>query len=125
MSKTILVADDEMDILMPTVVRLRKAGYLVLTALNGDEALSLARKSPPDLMILDVHMPGLRGPDVIKEIRADSALRNKPVILMTASADHASLENLQALDIQAFLVKPFESNQLFEALGRLLPLTHD
>lgn len=118
--KRILVADDEPDILRPTAVRLRKAGYEVLTAGDGEEALSAARRNPPDLCLLDYHMPRLQGRELVLRLREAVAPRPLPVILMTASADQTSPENLSELGAQDFLLKPFEAADLMGKVERLV-----
>src|ERR1051325_9783393 len=86
----ILVADDEET--MVTLLReaLQSVEYDVVTATNGEEAMEKLRKSPPDLVLLDVQMPKMSGYDVCKQIKSDIFLRHIPVMLLTAQAETSS-----------------------------------
>jgi DNA-binding response OmpR family regulator len=82
---TILVADDDFDLLNYLKIRLETAGYQVLTTHDGEEALKLALEHKPDLAVLDVRMPTLDGFGVTRQIRSNDAIREMPVILLTSS----------------------------------------
>ena len=82
--RTVLVADDDEDILQLVSFRLERAGYTVVTAADGQQALAAARQHQPDLAVLDVMMPGLNGYEVTRQLRADPATAAIPVILLTA-----------------------------------------
>jgi DNA-binding response OmpR family regulator len=82
--ETVLVADDSMTVLAMVSARLERAGYDVVTATRGDEALRLAQELNPRLVVLDVEMPGLDGIEVARRLRADASLSGMLIILLTA-----------------------------------------
>src|SRR6476659_6762258 len=86
--KTILVADDETHILNVVSLKLRNAGYRVLTARDGQEALELAQQERPDLIITDYHMPALSGLELCRRLKQDEKTRNIPAIMLTARGYH-------------------------------------
>jgi DNA-binding response OmpR family regulator len=90
----VLVADDDEDLLEFACMQLEEEGYEVERAHNGSEALRLARESGPDLCVFDVHMPGLRGHEVLRELRSDPATQRIPVILATATLHERALWRL-------------------------------
>ncbi|HEY9556673.1 MAG TPA: response regulator, partial [Acidimicrobiales bacterium] len=83
---TVLIVDDEPDILLFVRINLELAGYDVREAGDGDEALTLLRQQPPDVMVLDVMMPKVDGWSVLMQLKADTdpAIRNIPVVMLTA-----------------------------------------
>ena len=90
----VLVADDDEDLLELACMQLEEAGYEVERAHDGSEALRLAREGQPDLCVFDVHMPGLQGHEVLRELRSDSDTERIPVILTTATLHERSLWRL-------------------------------
>ena len=82
-SERILVGDDEPDIVALVAYHLAKAGYRVATAANGHDALAVARRERPALLVLDLMLPGMSGFDVLTELRADAATRDVAVLLLT------------------------------------------
>jgi len=114
MSHTILVADDETDTLDLLEITLGRAGYRVLRALNGREALDLARSERPDLVLLDIMMPQLSGLDVLAALRADGT--PPPVIVFSARGRADDLAaGIEAGAVQ-YLVKPTSRDRLLEAV---------
>src|SRR5438270_10827934 len=87
-SKTILVADDESHILHVVSMKLRNAGYRVLTASDGQEALELALQEKPDLIITDYHMPLLSGLELCRRLKQDASTMGIPAIMLTARGYH-------------------------------------
>ncbi|MEI6631423.1 MAG: response regulator [bacterium] len=115
MPKKILVVDDEPDVLKVTGYRLKKAGYEVITASDGQMALEVARENKPDLILLDIRMPILDGPEVCLRIKDDESLKDIPVIFITASSGNImNKEKVGELKAQGFLTKPFEIQELLE-----------
>jgi diguanylate cyclase (GGDEF)-like protein len=111
--QTLLYADDEPDIRLIAQTALNLApGLTVHTADSGEQALELARELRPDLMLLDVMMPGLDGPDTLKRLRADPAIARIPVIFVTAKATPENAARLRALGASAVIAKPFDPMQL-------------
>ena len=118
---TILVADDR-----PTgreLVRtvLENSGYTVIEASDGLEALRCARETRPDLIILDIHMPGRDGFQVIEELRRDPAFAPTPIVALTASAMQGDRERALASGFTGYLTKPIRLAALREEIDRLLP----
>lgn len=90
----VLVADDDEDLLELACFQLEEAGYRVARATDGDEALRMAREQHPDLCVLDVIMPGLRGHEVLQALRDDEETMGIPVLLVTATLEQRALWRL-------------------------------
>jgi two-component system, cell cycle response regulator DivK len=118
--KKVLVADDRATSRELVRVALEHQGYLVYEAADGAEALSSARDLRPDLIILDLHMPGLDGFQVIQEIRRDPHLSAIPVMALTASAMQGDRERALAVGFSSYLAKPIHLNNLRKEVERLL-----
>jgi len=108
----ILLVDDEIDTLLPLKMSLEVEDYLVLGASNGFEALELAKTNIPDLILLDIMMPGMDGYEVCVQLKKDPVTRNIPVIMLTAK--DAVREKVKGLEIGAddYVTKPFNLNEL-------------
>lgn len=105
-SKLVLVADDDSSILDFTSRVVTKAGHRVLRAERGDVALELIRKEKPDLIFLDVLMPGLDGLEVCKAIRADATLASTPVFLLSAMGEDRLIAAAKSAQADGYLTKP-------------------
>jgi two-component system, OmpR family, alkaline phosphatase synthesis response regulator PhoP len=120
LAKTVLVVEDEPGIV--TIVRdyLERAGFRVLTAGDGDTALRLARLERPNLMVLDLMLPGTDGLDVIRALRADPSLHLMSVIMLTARVDEA--DRLVGLELGAddYVTKPFSPRELVARVRAVL-----
>ena len=118
----VLVAEDDEDILALVVFDLEDEGYEVLTARNGKEAISLAFDRLPDLILLDVAMPGLDGYEVTRRLRADESTRGIPVVLLTARAQVKDVILGFEAGANDYVTKPFRPDELrtrlHAALGR-------
>jgi DNA-binding response OmpR family regulator len=108
----VLVADDDEDILSLVAFRLERAGYDVVTANHGEEALRLARERKPDVAVLDVMMPKLSGYDVTREMRADTETRRIPIILLTARVQEADVTRGFEAGADDYIKKPFSPQEL-------------
>jgi DNA-binding response OmpR family regulator len=118
----VLVAEDDEDILELVVFDLEDEGYDVMTARNGEDAVTLALERAPDLVLLDVAMPGLDGYEVTRRLRAEQATRAIPVVLLTARAQVRDvIEGFEA-GANDYVTKPFRPDELrtrlHAALGR-------
>jgi DNA-binding response OmpR family regulator len=111
-AKTVLVVDDEQDILDLVRFRLEHDGYRVLTASDGQTGLTLAQQERPDLCILDVMMPKLSGLEVLARLRADPATAATRVILLTARGQDADVDRGFELGAQDYVTKPFSPKEL-------------
>ena len=107
MTQTVLVADDDADILRFIEINLRLEGFEVVTARDGHEALEKAAAVRPDLVLLDVLMPGIDGYTICSRLRADATLADVPVIIVTANYGLAHVEAAHRAGADDFLVKPF------------------
>ena len=116
----ILVADDDEDILTLVAVRLELAGYEVIKARSGDEALRMALDHSPDLAVLDVMMPGLDGYEVTRELRQRESTSVTPIILLTARAQESDVARGLAAGADDYVKKPFDAGDLRTRVRRLL-----
>jgi CheY-like chemotaxis protein len=119
-SDTILVADDSMTILAMVSSRLERAGYDVVTAARGDEALRLVQENRPRLVLLDVEMPGLDGVEVARRIRADEALAETFIVLLTSLSEASEVATRMAAGADAYLTKPFSPQDLQTQVEQLI-----
>ncbi|CAN5234187.1 N/A [soil metagenome] len=119
-SDTILVADDSMTILAMVSSRLERAGYDVVTAARGDEALRLVQQNRPRLILLDVEMPGLDGVEVARRIRADEALAGTFIVLLTSLSEASEVATGMAAGADAYLTKPFSPQDLQTQVEQLI-----
>jgi DNA-binding response OmpR family regulator len=118
---TVLVADDDADIVRFVEVNLRLEGYQVLTARDGEEALAKALQLQPDLVLLDVLMPRIDGYTVCARLRADARGAAIPVILLTANFVSADQEDARRAGANDFVVKPFDPYELMARVRALMP----
>jgi CheY-like chemotaxis protein len=119
MAKKVLIVDDDPDILVVSAVRLRKLGYEVSTARDTTEALDIITKITPDLILLDLIMPKMRGDEFCKSLKVDDRYKHIPIILFTASVGRANTpENLKAVGADDCLFKPFEGQELIERVKK-------
>jgi DNA-binding response OmpR family regulator len=119
-SRLLLIADDDEDILQLLSFRLERAGYGVVQARNGAEALRLAIELRPALAVLDVMMPGLTGFEVTRELRANEETRSMPIILLTAKAQASDVSQGMAAGADDYVKKPFDARDLKDRVERLL-----
>jgi DNA-binding response OmpR family regulator len=119
---TLLVAEDDPDIRMLLVYRLRHAGHEVLEAANGADALDLIRAERPDAAILDVSMPGLSGLEVCRAVRAaqDGDLHRLPILVLSAYASQREIQAGLQAGADQYLTKPFTASQLADAVRDML-----
>ncbi|RKZ04751.1 diguanylate cyclase response regulator [Candidatus Fermentibacteria bacterium] len=112
----VLVVDDDVDSLAIASLRLKKDGYTIETAGSGDECMDKAREKRPDLILLDVQMPGRSGYEVCEELKSDQELSNIPVIFLSAADDTS--DKVKGLDLGAvdYVTKPFD---VFELRARV------
>lgn len=119
MGARILIAEDEANIAESLSFILGRAGHDVFTVPDGEAALQQLRKGLPDLLILDVMLPGLNGFEVLKAIKADARLKALPVIVLTAKTQQHDRELAESIGVAAYLTKPFSNRDIIEHVGRL------
>ena len=120
----VLVVDDEPDILSILVYQLSKEGYRVSTAVNGQAAISTAIEERPDLVVLDLMLPGIDGYEVLTRLRQNERTATIPVILLTAKREEE--ERLRGFEVGAddYVTKPFSPRELVLRVQALLRRTH-
>jgi DNA-binding response OmpR family regulator len=117
----VLVADDDPDIVTLVAVGLKKAGYEVVTASDGEEALQAVLARRPDLAIVDVRMPKVDGLELIRRIRADQESNGMPVIALSARVQEGNIAEGFAAGADEYLKKPFSPKELVELVRLKLP----
>jgi two-component system, OmpR family, alkaline phosphatase synthesis response regulator PhoP len=118
--RTILVADDESHILHVVSLKLKNAGYRVLTARDGQEALEIAQAEKPDLLITDYHMPQLSGLELCRKLKQDPATTNIPAIMLTARGYELEPADTEQSGILRMLSKPFSPRHLLATVEEVL-----
>jgi two-component system phosphate regulon response regulator PhoB len=116
----ILVVEDERDISALVAYHLTKEGYRVRTAEGGQEAIELARAERPDLVVLDLMLPGFSGYDVLTELQKRPELSDVPVIVLTARRDEADRVKGLELGADDYVTKPFSPRELMLRVGAVL-----
>ncbi len=116
----VLIVDDETPILALLRYNLEQAGYRVIEAADGQEALTVAREEQPDLMILDWMLPSLSGIEVCRQIRRDSELGNTPIIMLTARGEEQ--DRVRGLEVGAddYIAKPFSPAELLARMRAVM-----
>lgn len=119
-TKKILIADDEPHMLRVTELSLKKGGFDILCAHHGREAVTLATKTQPDLVVLDVVMPELDGFAALKELKGNPATAGIPVIMLTSRGQAVAREEAASSGAELYLTKPFSPSQLLAAAKRVM-----
>ena len=120
MSKKVLIADDEPNIVISLEFLLRREGFEVLVAVDGEEALTKARAERPDLVLLDVMMPKMNGFDVCQALRADPELASMRVLMLTAKGRETEVSKGLGLGADGYMTKPFSTKDLVAQVRVLL-----
>ncbi|PUA80302.1 response regulator transcription factor [Nocardioides currus] len=116
----ILVADDDVDIRELVEFKLTSLGHEVVAVADGMAAVRACQEQRPDLAVLDVMMPGLSGLDAVRLIRAETALADLPVILLTARAQESDVETGFDSGADDYITKPFSPRELAHRVAALL-----
>lgn len=106
--KRILVVDDETELAYAIQIRLKQAGYEVLTAYDGVEGLEKALKENPDLILLDILMPGMDGYQMLRKLKENNQTKSIPVIMLTAKSQLEDVTQATNLGVEDYIVKPFD-----------------
>jgi CheY-like chemotaxis protein len=120
----VLVVDDEPDVLLLCLLNLQQRGHEMLEAADGSTALALARDRHPDVIVLDLMLPGISGYDVLEALQRDETTTHIPVLVLTAKSLRADRERSHGLGATAFLTKPFLPNELCEMVDSLVAPRH-
>jgi len=120
MAKKILIVDDEQVNVKMVAYILKANGYDVATAYNGKDGLVIAKKENPDLILLDIMMPGMDGYEVLARIRQDAKFANTPVVMLTAKEKMDDVERAMTLGAKYYIMKPFTSESLLAKVKHAL-----
>jgi len=120
MSKHVLIADDEPNIVISLEFLMKREGHRVTVARDGDAALDTIRRERPDLVLLDVMMPGKSGFEVCQAVRADEALAAVKILMLSAKGRDTDLAKGSALGADAYMTKPFSTRELADKVRELL-----
>jgi CheY-like chemotaxis protein len=121
----ILVVEDEESLLKLESILFTSKGYDVTGVRDGNEALEALAESLPDLVVLDVMLPGIDGFQVCRAIKEDPATRHIPVVMLTAKKSSADLERGKSAGADAYITKPFKSVKVLEVIEGLIKGTPD
>lgn len=125
MAKKILVVDDEKHIVRLVEVNLQRAGYDVVTAYDGVQALEMVKQERPDMLVLDVMMPRMNGFEVLKQLKANPETQEIPVIMLTAKAQDADVFKGWQSGVDSYLTKPFNPMELLTFVKRIFESTDE
>ena len=120
MTKTILIADDEPNIVISLEYLLQRAGYRVVVARDGQEALDAIAAAEPDLVLLDVMLPRVSGFEVCQTVRENPALAPMRIVMLTAKGRDVERSKGLALGADAYVTKPFSTQDLLAQIRTLL-----
>jgi DNA-binding response OmpR family regulator len=120
MNPKILVADDEPNIVISLEYLLKREGYTVVIARDGEEALDVIRREQPDLVLLDVMMPKKTGFEVCQAVRTDDELQATKILMLTAKGRDTDVAKGMALGADAYMTKPFSTRELVQKVAQML-----
>ena len=118
--KTILVADDDPTIRLLVNATLRRNTYRLMEAADGEQTLEVARKEHPDLILLDIGMPGVDGFEVCRQLKADPDTGAIHILMLTARVQEAERERGEAVGADGYFTKPFSPLALLETISDVL-----
>lgn len=120
----IVVADDDADIRELVVIKLGKEGHDVRAFGDGAAAVAACRDDKPDLVLLDVMMPGMTGVDATRVLRAEESTARTPIILLTARAQESDIDDGYSAGVDDYITKPFSPKQLAARVSTALEQGH-
>ena len=120
MTHKVLIADDEPNIVISLEYLLKRAGYTVLVARDGQQAIDMIRHERPALVLLDVMMPIKSGHEVCAELRADEALRGTRVLMLSAKGRSIDVDKGLGVGADAYMTKPFSTKELVAKVAQML-----
>ena len=123
MPKEILIVDDEPGIVVPVQFLMEQQGYTVMIAERGDDALDLIYKYKPDLVLLDIMLPGIDGYEVCEIVRLNPDYRDVKIVFLTAKGREVEIAKGLSLGADAYITKPFSNDELVAKVKELLEKT--
>ncbi len=120
MASRVLIVDDEQNIVISLEFMMKREGYEVSIAQDGQEAIEMIRAEMPDLVLLDVMMPKKSGFEVCQEVRADPGLRSVRILMLTAKGRETEVAKGLAVGADAYITKPFSTKELVERVRAML-----
>ena len=124
MPKEILIVDDEPGVVAPLQFLMEQQGYNVMTAQRGEDALDLIYQYKPDLVLLDIMLPGIDGYEVCEIVRLNPNYRDVKIIFLTAKSSEVEFAKGMALGADAYITKPFSNTELVGKVKELLENTY-
>ena len=121
MAKTVLIVDDSVSIRQVVSFTLRQAGFTVLDASDGQEALTKLSGQRVDLIVTDLNMPVMDGITLIRNVRSQPAMRGVPVLMLTTESQDTKKQEGKAAGATGWIVKPFHPEKLLQIVARVLP----
>ena len=118
--KKIVIVDDEPDILFLASIMLRKAGYEVIEAANGEECLDKLKKEKPDLILLDIL--GVDGCKILDKIKKDERLKSIPIVMFTVVAEDYATRSLRCAGYSGYITKPFSREEMLGTIDKLFAI---
>jgi DNA-binding response OmpR family regulator len=125
MAKQILIVDDEPNVVMPIQFLMEQQGYRVMIAERGEDALDLVYQYKPDLVLLEIMLPGIDGYEVCEIIRLNPNYRNVKIIFLTAKGREVEIAKGLALGANSYITKPFSNAELLAKVKELLEKTYE
>jgi DNA-binding response OmpR family regulator len=125
MPKEILIVDDEPSIVVQIQFLMEQQGYNVIVAKNGEDALDIILKYKPDLILLDIMLPGIYGYEVCEIVRLNPDFRNVKIIFLAAKGREVEIAKGMALGADAYIIKPFSNTEVISKVKELLENTHE
>ena len=119
MAKRVLLAEDEPNIVESLTFLLEKAGFVVSVETDGRQALQAALDNLPDVLILDVMLPGIDGYEILRQLRADKRSSELPVLMLTAKGQREDRETALECGADLFITKPFANSAIIDAVNQL------
>jgi two-component system, cell cycle response regulator DivK len=119
MSTVLIVEDNEKNMKLARDV-LQAKGYQTLEAITGEQGVKLAKEKKPDLVLMDIQLPGINGIEALRQIRGDATTRSIPVVALTASVTLTDRSSITAAGFDAFISKPISLNEFLDTVKRLV-----
>lgn len=119
MTKSVLLAEDEPNIVESLTFLLERAGFEVIVKQDGRQALDAAKTNPPNVLILDAMLPEMDGYEVLRQLRADSQTHKLPVVMLTAKGQRADRETAMQCGADIFMTKPYSNSEIVAAVQQL------